>query len=221
MSDTKAVLQGCTDRWTLQETIPKLFQMTVCVDMRLLTAGKWKAFHYTAPRSPYYDLALQGDSNGVYAWLLGVQHRFPVHLQLEHWHQLCLRIDSLHNRFSLTVSSSQKTYERTVFAHAMQPNGKLQLGCQPWEVISGIRMATMELYMFRMWGDVKEHAVCEDGTIVGWESSMWRISRAQALVQDDTLYCGEHDKQDYYCMHCYKSSPISKLKICQNIHTFS
>lgn len=172
--------------------MPKLTQMTVCTDIRVLTAGKWVAFSYTTPRLPYYDLALQGDSDSVYAWLLGVQHRFPVHLELKRWHRLCLRVDSLRNSFSLTVSSSQVTHKRTFIAHAMQPNGRLQLGCQPWEIFPGTNMATIELYLFRMWGDVKEHAPCEDGAIVSWDSSMWRISRVQALVQDDTLNCGEH-----------------------------
>lgn len=193
LSDSKAVLQGCTDQWTLQENqnIPKLIQVTVCVDVRLMTAGTWIAFSYTSPRSPRYDLALQGDGDAVYAWLLGVQHRFPVQLQLEHWHRLCLRMDSSRNNFSLSVSSSLETHERTVIAHAIQPNGKLQLGCQPSKVSPGTNMATVELYLFRMWADVRKHELCEDGTIVGWDSSMWGISRAQSLVRDDTLYCGE------------------------------
>lgn len=196
MSDSKAVLQGCTDWWTLEQNqrVPKLLQMTVCLDVRLLTAGKWMAFSYTIRHSPYYDLALQGDNDAVYVWLMGVQHRFPVHLTLERWHRLCLRFDSLRNSFSLSVSSSQETHVRTVIAHAMQPNGTLQLGCQPWQVFPGTNMATMELYLFRMWGDVRQHALCEDGTIVGWDSNMWRISQAQACVQDDTLFCGEHNK---------------------------
>ncbi|GAA6079153.1 adhesion G-protein coupled receptor G2 [Tachysurus ichikawai] len=191
MSNSKAVLQGCRDQWILQDkqSVPKLSQITVCMDMRLLTAGNWMAFSYTTPRSPKYDLALHGDSKAMYAWILGVQHRFPVQLTLEHWHRLCLRIDSLRNSFILNISSSQKTYERTVFAHAMQLNGKLQLGCQPWDIFPETSMATMELYMFRMWGDVREHANCEDGTIVGWDSSMWSISQAQAWVQDNALYC--------------------------------
>lgn len=196
MSNSKAVLQRCTDGWTLQQNqrVPKLLQMTVCLDMRLLTAGKWMAFSYTIPHSPYYGLTLQGDNDAVYVWLMGVKHRFPVRLTLEHWHRLCLRFDSLHNRFSLSVSSSQDTYVHTVIAHAMQPIGRLKLGCQPWQDFPRTNMAKMELYLFRMWGDVREHALCEDGTIVGWDSSMWRINQAQARVQDDTLYCGEHNK---------------------------
>lgn len=202
MSNSKAVLQGCRDQWILQDkqSVPKLSQITVCMDMRLLTAGNWMAFSYTTPRSPKYDLALHGDSKAMYAWILGVQHRFPVQLTLEHWHRLCLRIDSLRNSFILNISSSQKTYERTVFAHAMQLNGKLQLGCQPWDIFPETSMATMELYMFRMWGDVREHANCEDGTIVGWDSSMWSISQAQAWVQDNALYCGEHSNQDWHAV---------------------
>ncbi|XP_053530664.1 adhesion G-protein coupled receptor G4 [Ictalurus punctatus] len=191
MIDSKAVLQGFMDRWTLKENqqVPKLYQMTVCLDVRLLTAGRWMAFSYIAPRSPYYDLALQGDSYAVYIWLLGVQHRFRVPMSLERWHRLCLRIDSLQNSFSLTISSSQDVHQRTVIINAMRPNGKLQLGFHPWEVSPGSSMATIELYLFRVWGDVREHSACEDGTIVGWDSSIWRISQAQTWVQDNTLSC--------------------------------
>ncbi|KAF5883106.1 adhesion G-protein coupled receptor G2, partial [Clarias magur] len=191
LTDTKAVLQECTDQWILKENqhVPQLSQMTVCLDMRLLTAGKWMAFSYTTPPFPFYSLALQGDSDGVYIWLLGVKHRFPARLAPELWHRLCLSVDSERNSLSLNVSGSQQTHKRTVFAHAMKPNGKLQLGCQPWEVFPGNQMATVELYMFRIWGDVREHALCEDGTIVGWDSSMWSISQDQTSVQDDTLYC--------------------------------
>lgn len=193
LSDSKAVLQGCTDQWTLQENqnIPKLLQMTVCVNVRVTTAGQWIAFSLTSPRSPYYDLALQGDGDAVYAWLLGVQHRFPVRLALEYWHHLCLRMDSSRNSFSLSVNSSQETQERTVITHAIQPSGKLQLGCEPSNVSPGTSMATVELYLFRMWADVSKHERCEKGTMVDWDSSMWSISRAQALVQDNTLSCGE------------------------------
>ncbi|XP_046733297.1 adhesion G-protein coupled receptor G2 [Silurus meridionalis] len=189
--NSKAVLQGCTDQWTLKarQPVPQLPQMTVCIDIRLMTPGKWMAFSYTVPRSPNYSLALQGDGNTVIAWLLGVQHRFPMQLALKSWHRLCLRIDSLHNSFSLSVNSSQETQDRAVFAYAMQPNGRLQLGCQFWDLFPGTNMATIELYMFRMWGDVRDHAQCENGTIAGWDSSMWRIIRATSLVQDDTLSC--------------------------------
>lgn len=195
MVDSKAVLQGCTDRWTLQENqhIPKLFPMTVCMDLRLMTAGKWMAFSYTMPHSLYYDLALQSDSDAMYVWVLGVQHRFPVQLGLEHWHRLCLRLDSLHNSVSLSVSSSQNVHNRTLFVNAMRPNGKLQLGFHPWDVFPGSSMTTMELYLFRVWGDLKEHSACEDGTIVGWDSSMWTISRPQTWVKDNTLSCSEYN----------------------------
>ncbi|XP_058232125.1 adhesion G-protein coupled receptor G4 isoform X2 [Hemibagrus wyckioides] len=199
MSNSKAILHGCTDQWILDDkhSVPNLFQMTVCMDLRLLTTGKWMAFSYATPHSSYYDLALHGDSEAVYAWLLGVRHRFPVRLELERWHQLCLRIDTLNNSFILTVNSSQKTSEqRTVITQAIKLKGKLQLGCQSEGTFTGSTTATIELYMFRIWGDVRKHSHCEDGTIVGWDSSMWKISRYEAWAKDRTLYCGEHNNLD-------------------------
>ncbi|KAF5880129.1 adhesion G-protein coupled receptor G2 [Clarias magur] len=151
--------------------------------------GKWMAFSYAIPRSPSYELALQGDRDAVYAWLQGVQHRFPVRLAPERWHRLCLRIDSVRKRFSLSVNGSKVVHERMVVVKALRPSGSLQLGFHPWEVCPGSSMAAIELHLFRVWGDAREHSDCEDGTIVGWDSNLWKTSRGQTWVQDNTLSC--------------------------------
>lgn len=192
LSDSKANLQGCSDHWTLKDQwlVRPLYHMNVCVDVRLLTSGLWTAFSYTLPQSPFYDLALQGDTTAVYAWLLGVQYWFPVQLSVQHWHRLCLHRNWSRNTFSLTINGLE-THEHTVIGSALAPGGSLLLGCQPWEVSPGSSTATIELYLFRMWDDVKEHGSCEDGTVVGWDSQMWSYTRASALLQDSTLQCGE------------------------------
>ncbi|KAL6462710.1 hypothetical protein MHYP_G00291320 [Metynnis hypsauchen] len=192
MSDSKAVLQGCSDYWTLQDrwAMPQLFQITVCVDVRVMTPGEWTAFSYTSPRPPYYDLALQGDDSALYAWLLGVRHRFPVQLEQRRWYQLCLRRDAMRDSFSLEVSGNPDPQQRTVIARATPTTGTLILGCQPRDASPGVTLATLELYLFRVWNDVLQHKPCEDGTVVGWDSRMWGITRPQARVRDDTLQCG-------------------------------
>lgn len=152
------------------------------------------AFSYTTPHSPSYELALQGDRDAVYAWLQGVRHRFPVRLTPEHWHRLCLHIDSVRNRIGLSVNSSKDVHERMVAVKALRPSGNLQLGFHSWEVCPGSSMATIELHLFRIWGDTREHSDCEDGTIVSWDSNLWRISRGQTWIQDNTLSCSEYNK---------------------------
>lgn len=106
LGDTKAVLNGCEDHWTLQDraSIPLLSQMTVCVDIHIVVPGAWSAFSYSSAHAPKPDLGLEGDEEAVYAWLLRVRHRFPLQLSLSRWHKLCLRRDSLHNSFSLEVN---------------------------------------------------------------------------------------------------------------------
>lgn len=105
LGDTKAVLNGCEDHWTLQNqaSMPLLSQMTVCVDIRIVVPGAWTAFSYSSAHAPKPDLGLEGDEEAVYGWLLRVRHRFPLQLSLSHWHRLCLRRNSLHNSFSLEV----------------------------------------------------------------------------------------------------------------------
>ncbi|XP_059390594.1 adhesion G-protein coupled receptor G4-like [Carassius carassius] len=192
MSDAKAVLQGCDDHWTLQEQgrIPVLFQTTVCVDVQVLSPGEWTAFSYVSAPAPRYEFALQGDANNLYAWLLGVRHQFTVQLTIRRWYQICLQWDAPRKSFSLTIGGSSEVYQRTAIARAIPPSGRLLLGCQPKEASLAAKMATVELYLFRIWDDVGEHRACEDGTVIGWDSRLWAITRAQARVQDYTLQCG-------------------------------
>uniref|UniRef100_A0A8C2EYV1 Adhesion G-protein coupled receptor G2 n=1 Tax=Cyprinus carpio TaxID=7962 RepID=A0A8C2EYV1_CYPCA len=191
MSDAKAVLQGCDDHWSLQEKerMPVLFQTTVCVDVQVLSPGEWTAFSYVSVPAPRYELALQGDANNLYAWLLGVRHQFPVQLTTHQWYHICLRWDAPRKSFSLTIGGNSEVYQRTAIARAIPPSGRLLLGCQPNKASPGVKMATVELYLFRIWDDVGEHRACEDGTVIGWDSRLWAITQAQARVQDYTLQC--------------------------------
>lgn len=194
MSDAKAVLQGCDDHWTLQEQgrMPVLFQTTVCVDVQVLSPGEWTAFSYVSAPAPRYELALQGDANNLYAWLLGVRHQFTVQLTARRWYHICLRWDAPHKSFSLTIGDNSEVYQRTAIARAIPPSGRLLLGCQASEASPGAKLATVELYLFRIWDDVGEHRACEDGTVIGWDSRLWAVTRAQARVKDYTLQCGEY-----------------------------
>ncbi|XP_016385489.1 adhesion G-protein coupled receptor G2-like [Sinocyclocheilus rhinocerous] len=192
MSDAKAVLHGCDDHWTFQEQgrMPVLFQTTVCVDVQVLSPGEWTAFSYVSAPAPRYELALQGDANNLYAWLLGVRHQFTVQLTIHRWYHICLRWDAPRKSFSLTIGGNSEVYQRTAIARAIPPTGRLLLGCQPNEASPVVKMATVELYLFRIWDDVGEHRACEDGTVIGWDSRLWAVTRAQARVQDYTLQCG-------------------------------
>lgn len=201
MYDSKAVLNDCQDYWTFRdrERIPLLFQVTVCVDIRVVSPGSWLAFSYSSPHVPRYDLALEGDTGALYAWLLGVRHRFPVSLTSGVWHRLCLRRDSLRNTFSLEVDGrGDSEHQRTVIARLIPPNGQLALGCRPWDT-DGASRGKVELYLFRMWGDVKQHQACEDGSVAGWESWMWDVTHPRARVRDDHLYCGKRNQQYTEC----------------------
>lgn len=105
LGNTKAVLNGCKDHWTLQDSasMPPLFQMTVCVDIRVVVPGDWVAFSYNSVHAPRPELGLEGDGEALYGWLLSVRHRFPFRLSLGDWHRVCLRRDVQHKSFSLEV----------------------------------------------------------------------------------------------------------------------
>ena len=105
MGDSKAVLNGCQDHWTLQDrgAMPRLFRMTVCVHVRVLSPGAWVAFSYRSAHAPRPELGLEGDDGALYAWLLGVRHRFPRPLAPDRWQQVCLRRDVHGNSFSIHV----------------------------------------------------------------------------------------------------------------------
>lgn len=111
LGDTKAVLNGCEDQWTLQGAVvvPRLFQMTVCVDVHVVVPGAWAAFLYTSVRGPNPDLGLEGDATAIYGWLLQVRHRFPLQLTPLRWHRVCLRRDAEGNSFSLEVRTTAES----------------------------------------------------------------------------------------------------------------
>lgn len=97
------MLNGCEDHWTLQVSMPTLFQITACVDVRVVTPGPWVAFSYSSVHALRPELGLEGDQQALYGWLLSVRHRFPVPLSLTDWHRVCLRRDVQRNLFSLEV----------------------------------------------------------------------------------------------------------------------
>lgn len=97
------MLNGCEDHWSLHTSMPVLFQITVCVDVRVVTSRPWVAFSYSSVHMPKPELGLEGDEHALYGWLLRVRHRFPLQLSLTNWHRVCLRRDVLRHLFSLEV----------------------------------------------------------------------------------------------------------------------
>ncbi|XP_028425801.1 uncharacterized protein LOC114549618 [Perca flavescens] len=192
LGDTKAVLNGCEDHWTLQgrATMPLPLQMTLCVDIRVVVPGAWVAFSYSSVLTPGPELGLEGDDEALYGWLLRVRHRFPMQLSPTHWHRVCLRRDVSRNSFSLEVDGKMVA-ERTVFARAIPPNGSLFLGCQPRDRPPGIVLGQVELYLFRMWADLGNHGLCEDGTVIGWNAQSWGLTSPRAAQRDPKLLCVE------------------------------
>ncbi|XP_040922234.1 uncharacterized protein LOC121200796 [Toxotes jaculatrix] len=190
LGDTKAVLNGCDDYWTLQDraAMPLLFQMTVCVDIRVVVPGAWVAFSYSSVHAPRPELGLEGDDGALYGWLLRVRHRFPLQLSPTHWHRVCLRRDVPHNSFSLEVDG-EIVAERTVIAHAIPPSGSLWLGCHPRDRPPGVKLGEVELYMFRMWADLGDHGLCEDGNVIGWNARYWGVTSPKARQRDPHLLC--------------------------------
>ncbi|KAJ4925619.1 hypothetical protein JOQ06_018345 [Pogonophryne albipinna] len=190
LGDTKAVLNGCKDHWTLQDraAMPLLFQMTLCVDIRVVVPGAWVAFSYSSVHAPRPELGLEGDEDALYAWLLRVRHRFPIRLSPKHWHRVCLRRDVQHNSFSLEVDGKMVA-QRTVIAHAIPPAGSMWLGCRPRDQPPGDTLGEVELYLFRMWGDLGNHGLCEDGSVIGWNTYYWGVTSPRARQRDPNLLC--------------------------------
>ncbi|XP_076617091.1 uncharacterized protein adgrg2a isoform X2 [Chaetodon auriga] len=190
MGDTKAVLNGCEDHWTLQDgaAMPLLFQMTVCVNIRVVVPGAWVAFSYSSVHAPGPELGLEGDDEALYGWLLRVRHRFPLRLSPTDWHRVCLRRDVQRNTFSLEVDG-EMVAERTVIARAIPPSGSLWLGCRPRDQPLGAKLGRVELYLFRMWEDLSDHGLCEDGTVIGWNNQYWGLTSSNARQRDPSLLC--------------------------------
>ncbi|XP_019740343.1 adhesion G-protein coupled receptor G4 isoform X2 [Hippocampus comes] len=190
LGDTKAVLNGCKDHWTLQDSTftPFLSQMTVCLDVRVLSPGAWVAFSYSSVHAPMPDLGLEGNEGAVYGWLLGVRHRFPVSLSLARWHTVCLRRDVPGKSFSLELNG-RLVAKRTVIAQAIPPSGSLWLGCRPRQRPRGAVLGQVEVYMFRMWDDLAHRGPCEDGTVIGWDARFWGLTSPRARQTDRQLHC--------------------------------
>uniref|UniRef100_UPI003AAC943A uncharacterized protein adgrg2a n=1 Tax=Centroberyx gerrardi TaxID=166262 RepID=UPI003AAC943A len=79
--------------------------------------------------------------------------------------------------------------ERTVIAQAIPPSGSLRLGCRPRDRPPGAALAEVELYLFRMWADLDDHAACEEGSVIGWDSQFWGVTSARARQRDPNLPC--------------------------------
>lgn len=86
--------------------------------------------------------------------------------------------------------------ERTVIARAIPPSGTLWLGCRPRDRPPGAVLGKVELYLFRMWGDVGNHGLCEDGTVIGWNAKFWGMTSPEAKQRDPYLMCGETHRFD-------------------------
>lgn len=192
LGDTKAVLNGCKDHWTLQDraAVLRMFQpqMTVCVDIRVVVPGAWVAFSYSSVHAPRPELGLEGDDRGIYGWLLQVRHHFPLQLAPFYWHRVCLRRDVPGDTFSLEVNGSLVA-ERTVIARAIPASGSLWLGCRPRDRQPGAKLGGVELYLFRVWADLDHHGICEDGAVIGWNSRYWGLTSPRARQRDPNLLC--------------------------------
>ncbi|XP_035767229.1 uncharacterized protein LOC102799720 [Neolamprologus brichardi] len=190
LGDTKAVLNGCKDHWTLQDrtAVPLLYEMTICVDIRVVLPGAWVAFSYRSAFAPRPELGLEGDERALYGWLLGVRHRFPLQLSPTHWHRVCLRRDIKAKTFSLKVDGDIIA-ERTVIAQAIPSHGSLWMGCRPRDPPPGPNLGNVELYLFRMWADLGAHGPCEDGTVIGWNAKYWGVTSPSARQIDPSLMC--------------------------------
>ncbi|KAL4624889.1 hypothetical protein GN956_G17690 [Arapaima gigas] len=188
MSESKALFHhGCGDYWSLldRNQMPLLHQVSVCLDVRILSPGQWTAFTYRTHHMPYYELALQGHHQGLEVWLLGVQHHFPMDLEFHRWHHICLRWDSLSSMFRLEVDTW--AVEHSVEGQAIHPAGELLLGCHGQEAAQE-ETVQVELYLFRVWRDIQQYGACEDGDVVGWDSTQWTVV-GQSKARDDSLHC--------------------------------
>lgn len=87
--------------------------------------------------------------------------------------------------------------ERTVIAQAIPPFGSLRLGCRPRDRPPGAVLAGVELYLFGVWADLDDHGVCEDGSVIGWDSRFWGLTSARARQSDASLLCGETHANSY------------------------
>lgn len=83
--------------------------------------------------------------------------------------------------------------ERTVIAQATPTSGSLWLGCRSGRIPPGAVLGSVELYLFRVWADLREHPPCEDGTVIGWNSEQWGVTSPGARHWDPHLQCAQVD----------------------------
>ena len=84
--------------------------------------------------------------------------------------------------------------ERTVIAQAIPPSGSLWLGCRPRDRPPGAGpLGEVELYLFRMWADLDQHGLCEDGSVIRWDAQYWGVTSSRARQRSPNLLCGETD----------------------------
>lgn len=81
--------------------------------------------------------------------------------------------------------------ERTVISQAIPPAGSLWLGCRPRDQTRGANLGAVELYLFRMWADLDNYGLCEDGSVIGWNAEYWGVTSPKARQRDPSLMCGE------------------------------
>ncbi|XP_072307429.1 uncharacterized protein [Eucyclogobius newberryi] len=188
LGDIKAVLNDCEDNWTLQERAALPVSMTVCINIRVVAPGPWIAFTYSSVQGLKPELGLEGDEEALFVWLLRVRHRFPLKLTERDWHQVCLQRNVLSSSLSLEVDN-QVVGHRVVIAQASPSYGSLWLGCGQREQAATPAPGQVELYLFRVWADLEQHRLCEDGSVIGWSSRHWRVTDTKAQKRDNSLPC--------------------------------
>lgn len=134
---------------------------------------------------------------------LGLNSHYSVCWELE-------RIQSvLGQTFKKMFQVDEKTIsESTVVAQAIPPAippaGSLRLGCRRRDQTSRANLGAVELYLFSMWADLENHALCEDGAVIGWNAASWGVTSPKARQRDPSLMCGE--KKDPDLRHIVQAS---------------
>ncbi|KAK7881147.1 hypothetical protein WMY93_029556 [Mugilogobius chulae] len=221
LGDIKAVLNGCEDRWTLQEGVPFPVSLTVCVNVRVVSPGPWIAFSYVSVHGLKPDLGLEGDDDELSVWLLRVKHIFPLTLTQQDWHQVCLRRDVGTSSLKLEVDNAV-VGQRMVISQAIPSFGSLWLGCAQRDQITAPALGHVELYLFRMWPDLDQHLPCEDGSVIGWSSEFWGVTSAKARKKDNDLPCGLNCHIERLCSsdNFYFWMPVSVQSAGMDIRDF-
>lgn len=86
---------------------------------------------------------------------------------------------------------------RRAITRATPASGSLWLGCRPGRTPPRGVLGSVELYLFRVWADLREHRPCEDGTVIGWNAEQWGVTRPRARRWDPQLQCAETRESDF------------------------